>query len=89
MGVKGGCSPQNNRKKLSTLVNELPMDRNKILSEKFACVGSQSDKSQITDASNGLDFSDFHPVSRRTKYSLGRCLRKRVSQFLVLYAQFG
>jgi hypothetical protein len=89
MGVKGGCSPQNNRKKLSTLVNELPADRNKILSEKFACVGSQSDKSQIADVSKGAGFSDLRPVSLRTKHSLERCLRKRVSQFLVLYAQFG
>jgi len=39
MGVKGGCSPQNNRKKLSSLVNELPTDRNKFYLKNSRTVG--------------------------------------------------
>jgi hypothetical protein len=35
MGVKGGCSPQNNRRKPLRLLNELPAGGNKILYENF------------------------------------------------------
>jgi hypothetical protein len=35
MGVKGGCSPQNNRRKPLRLVNELPAGGNKFLYENF------------------------------------------------------
>jgi hypothetical protein len=34
-GVKGGCSPQNNRRKPFRLLNELPAGGNKILYENF------------------------------------------------------
>jgi hypothetical protein len=34
IGVKGGCSPQNNRK-TSRLLNELPVDRNKFYVKNF------------------------------------------------------
>ena len=39
MGVKGGCSPQNNRENLGVL-NELPAGGNKILHENF-CIPRQ------------------------------------------------
>jgi hypothetical protein len=71
MGVKGGCSPQNNRKKLSTLVNELPADRNKIYLKNSRVQLHNRIRSQIADVSKAPDFSDFRNVSRRTNILWG------------------
>src|SRR5215468_9974014 len=42
IGVKGGCSPQNNRRKLSSLVSEVASAGNKILQKIFTKISPDS-----------------------------------------------
>jgi hypothetical protein len=49
MGVKGGCSPQNNRRKPLRLLNELPAAGNKILYENFHIFRPAAGRGKTTD----------------------------------------
>ena len=86
-GVKGGCSPQNNRRKPLRLLNELPVGGNKILYENFydPSTGSlprqKSDQLRRTNDKVNLGQAVGAVRNRR---EIG--LHERVSRSLVLYA---
>jgi len=101
IGVKGGCSPQNNLKTLS-LLNELPPDRNKFYMKKFFGSDCIELASKVNDDGNPIQETrgeskrlafDWTSVFFKTSLALPRLdivtelsLRKRASQFLVLHA---
>jgi hypothetical protein len=70
IGVKGGCSPQNNRRKLSTLVSEVLPAGNKILHKIFTKF------SAVLGLGIGINKGG----------TAGKGLRKRALRFLVLHA---
>jgi hypothetical protein len=85
-GVKGGCSPQNNRRKPSRLLNELAAGGNKILYENF-----------YNPSTGGPPWQKSEELRMNDKVNLGQAvgtvrnrseigLHERASRSLVLYA---
>jgi hypothetical protein len=86
-GVKGGCSPQNNRRKPLTLLNELQAGGNKILYENFHNPSTGAPPRQKTDESGKInDNVRFGKAvgTVRNRSEIG--LHERASRSLVLHA---
>jgi hypothetical protein len=86
-GVKGGCSPQNNRRKPLRQLNELPAAGNKILYENFydpSTSGLPRQKSDQLRRMNDKVNLGQAVGTVRNRSEIG--LHERASRSLVLYA---
>jgi hypothetical protein len=87
IGVKGGCSPQNNCRKPLTLLNELPAGGNKILYENFCHPSTgrlpRQKSDQLRRMNDKVNLGQAVGTVRN-RSEIG--LHERASRSLVLYA---